>query len=417
MVQSAVYWLILAAAVAGNWMLPAARRPVWVAVVSIAYLLSFDAPNFAQMQSVDLGGIFHLIMLEARGVLPLLCWVLLIWFLRKRIAVEDKFGHWLVTALITTVVLQLCYFKYLPPLISLFDGGMAARVIVPLGISFITFRLIHYILETRRGNLPPHGFWDYLSWASLFTIWTAGPIERIDHYLENREDKPSAEMFASGITRIILGLGKKFVFGLQLVPMLFGDVSDGQGLINSLGHLSTLETWRFLILSFFLFYLDFSAYSDIAIGSSRLFGLRIMENFDWPILATNPAVYWKRWHMSLSGWCQSYIYMPVLGMTRSPYYAVFAAFTCIGLWHSGSWNWLCWGLYHATMVASFQTWLRYRRKRKWKVFEADWLRYPGAVLTVCYTSVAQSFSIIQGFGSPLDELRILAKLLFINIAA
>jgi len=272
------------------------------------------------------------------------------------------------------------------------------------------------VLETRRGTLPEHGVWDYLSWACLFTIWTAGPIERIEHFLENREDKPSAEMFADGATRIILGLGKKFVLGLQLVPMLFGEVSSADGFIASLTHLSTVETWRFLILSFFLFYLDFSAYSDIAIGSSRLLGLRIMENFDWPILASNPGLYWKRWHMTLSGWCQSYVYMPVISMTRNPYLAVFAAFTCIGLWHSGSWNWLAWGLYHATVVTLFQTWTRFRRQRKWTFFDKKWLRYPGMVLTVCYTSVAQGFTIIQGIGHPYDGLRILAKLVFITLA-
>ncbi|MDR3514222.1 MAG: MBOAT family O-acyltransferase [Azospirillaceae bacterium] len=394
MVQSAVFWLILAIAIGGNWLLPAGRRPAWLVLISVTYLL----------------------LLDAAGIAPLLGWVLAIWLLRRRIAASDAFGRWLVVGLIVSVVVQLAYFKYLPPLLSLFEEGPARHVVVPLGISFITFRLIHYILETRRGTLPPHGAWDYLSWASLFTIWTAGPIERIDHFLSNREEQPTAAMFAEGLTRIILGLSKKFVLGMQLIPMLFGDITSGQDLIALLSHISTFEAWRFLILSFFLFYLDFSAYSDIAIGSSRLLGLRIMENFNWPILASNPSLYWKRWHMTLSGWCQSYVYMPVIGLTRNPYLAVFAAFTCIGLWHSGSWNWLAWGLYHATAVTLFQTWTRFRRKRRWKFFDKPWLRYPGIVVTVCYTSVAQAFTIIQGIGHPFDGLRILAKLIFIDIA-
>ncbi len=144
-------------------------------------------------------------------------------------------------------------------------------------------------------------------------------------------------------------------------------------------------------------------------------GFKIVENFDWPILAPNPAVYWKRWHISLSGWCQNYVYLPVLGLTRNPYLAVFAAFTCIGLWHAGNWNWLAWGLYHATVVASFQAWTRFRKKRKWTFFEGRWLRLPGIAMTICYTSVAQSFSLIQGVGGPLDALHILAKLAFIEV--
>jgi len=200
-----------------------------------------------------------------------------------------------------------------------------------------------------------------------------------------------------------------------LVPLLFGQVSDGRGLVAHLHDISTWEAWRFLILSFFLFYLDFSAYSDIAIGSSRLLGFRIAENFNWPILATNPAAYWKRWHISLSGWCQAYVYLPVIGLTRNPYMAVFASFTCIGLWHAGNWNWLAWGLYHACVVTAFQAWARFRKRRKWTFWDKAWLAYPGMALTVCYTSVAQSFSLIQGVGGPTDALRILAKLVFIEV--
>jgi alginate O-acetyltransferase complex protein AlgI len=393
MVQSLIYWLVLGLAVIVNWLLPATERPKWIVVVSVAYVTSLDA----------------------LGVAPLLAWVMVIWLLRKRIAGGDRLGGWLVMGLIGSVILQLAYFKYLPPLLSLFSDGPARRVVIPIGISFITFRLIHYILETRRHTLPEHGMWDYLSWATLFTIWTAGPIERIETFLESREDRPSREMLAQGGTRIILGLGKKFVIGLQLVPLLFGQVSDGKGLIAHLSEISTLEAWRFLILSFFLFYLDFSAYSDIAIGSSRLLGFKIGENFNWPILAPNPANYWKRWHISLSNWCQSYVYLPVIGLTRNPYMAVFAAFISIGLWHAGNWNWVAWGLYHACVVTAFQAWARYRKKRKWTFWDKGWLTYPGIALTICYTSVAQSFSLIQGAGGPLDALRVLAKLVFIPV--
>ena len=393
MVQSGIFWLVLALAAIVNWLLPARHRPKWIVAVSVGYVTSLDA----------------------LGVAPLLGWVLAIWGLRKRIAAADSFGHCLVAGLIVSVIAQLAYFKYLPPLLSLFLDGPARAVVVPLGISFITFRLIHYILETRRQTLPAHDAWDYLSWATLFTIWTAGPIERIDHFLESREDKFTSEALAQGGTRIILGLGKKFVIGMQLVPLLFGQVSDGRGLVAHLHDISTLEAWRFLILSFFLFYLDFSAYSDIAIGSSRLLGFRIAENFNWPILATNPAAYWKRWHISLSGWCQAYVYLPVIGLTRNPYMAVFASFTCIGLWHAGNWNWLAWGLYHASVVTAFQAWARFRKRRKWTFWDKGWLAYPGMALTVCYTSVAQSFSLIQGVGGPADALRILAKLVFIEV--
>jgi len=395
MVQSSLFWLVLALAVAVNWALPPARRPAWLVLVSTAYLASLDAV----------------------GVAPLFGWIGLVWALRGRIAAAPVVGNWLVIGLVLSLILQLAYFKYLPPLLSLFEDGPARNVIVPLGISFITFRLIHYVIETRRDALPVHGVWDYLSWATLFTIWTAGPIERFDHFLDQRRSVATRAMFAEGLTRIILGLGKKFVLGLQLVPLLFGEVSTPDGFLAALPHLSTPEAWRYLILSFFLFYLDFSAYSDIAIGSSRLLGLGIMENFNWPILATNPGVYWKRWHMTLSGWCQSYVYMPVISLTRNPYLAVFASFVCIGLWHAGSWTWIAWGLYHAVAVTLYQTWARLRRRHGWSWCDHQWLRGPAILGVICYTSVPQGFTLIQGLGVPYDGLRILAKLVFITLPA
>src|SRR5205823_958189 len=102
-----------------------------------------------------------------------------------------------------------------------------------------------------------------------------------------------------------------------------------------LNTLSSMQAWRYLTYLFLHTYIEFSAYSDIAIGASLLFGIVIRENFDFPILASNVGEYWKRWHMSLSSWCQAYIYMPTIGVTRSPYLAVFLTMMTIGLWHAG----------------------------------------------------------------------------------
>jgi alginate O-acetyltransferase complex protein AlgI len=395
MFQSATYWLVLAAAVACYWFLPPGRRPAFLTLVSVGYLASLDLI----------------------GVAPLIGWTFVFWYLRHRIAACGSLSRWLVTGLVVSVIAQLAYFKYLPPMAALFQDGPIRALAIPLGISFITFKLIHFALETQRGTLPHHGFWDFMSWTTLFSIWTAGPIERLDHFIANRAETPTREVFAEGLTRIVHGLVKKFVLGLQLVTLFLGDAASGEELLAKLHDLSTLEVWRFLIVSFLLLYLDFSAYSDIAIGSTRLFGIRIMENFNWPILASNPAIYWKRWHMTLSGWCQSYVYMPVLAMTRNPYCAVFAAFICIGAWHAGTWNWIAWGLYHATAVASFQAWTRFRRKRRWDFFDYPHLRYAGIVPTVLYTSAAGAFTTIQGVGVPYDGLRILAKLILIDLPA
>jgi alginate O-acetyltransferase complex protein AlgI len=164
--------------------------------------------------------------------------------------------------------------------------------------------------------------------------------------------------------------------------------------------------------------MDFSAYSDIAIGASRLFGIRIMENFDFPILAQNIANFWQRWHMTLGRWCQSYVYMPMIGLTRNPYIAVYCTWLAIGLWHAGSLNWVFWGLYHGTGVAIFVAWGRFKRRKKWFFLDKIViLRYMSIPVTFLFVSGSGSFTAIYGHGGVYDGFRILAKLIFINLPA
>lgn len=400
MIQTLTFWLVLAIAVAVYWILPARLRMAWLAAVSLLYVVALDL----------------------KGIAPLIGWALLVFVLRRRIAGEGRLAGLLVIGLIVSLIIHLAWFKYLPQLAALIaagpsGGGLTPRALIPIGISFITFKLIHYVLETQRRTLPDHGFAEFAGWILLFPTWTAGPIERFDHFLAHREPALRGASLTEGATRIAYGMIKKFVLGLQLVPLLFGEVSSGAELIARLPELGMLGAWRFLIVSFLLLYLDFSAYSDIAIGASRLFGLGIMENFALPILAPNPAIYWKRWHMTLSAWCQSYVFMPVVALTRNPYLSVFAAFTVIGIWHSGTWNWLAWGLYHASAVVLYQVWSRWRRRRKLTFFDHPAVDRAGVALTLLYTSAAGAFTTIQGVGRPWDGLRILAKLAAIDLPA
>jgi alginate O-acetyltransferase complex protein AlgI len=162
-------------------------------------------------------------------------------------------------------------------------------------------------------------------------------------------------------------------------------------------------------------YLDFSAYSDIAIGSSQLFGIRIMENFNWPIFAENISVFWKRWHMTLSGWCQTYIYLPVIGLTRNPYVATYLTFIAIGLWHSGTTGALAWGLYHGTGISVFGYWNRYRRRRKWRGLDRPYGKCLSIPLTFSFVSAGSVFFATDGVASPYGVLRVFAKLIFIDL--
>ena len=359
----------------------------------------------------------YLLRLQLLATALLLIWVLLFYY-----GTPSRSGpgvrSWALRALIAGSLGYLAVWKYLPALAPLaWAGPVLVGWAAPLGISYFTFKFIHYAVERRRGNIAPHGFSDFLSYIVLVPIFSAGPIERFDHFLANRERSWRAQSAAEGLTRIGHGLIKKFLVANLLVLPLLASVRDGGELLDQLSELPTWKVWAFCIRSFLYLYLDFSAYSDIAIGASRLFGLRILENFNWPILAGNIREFWTRWHMTLAGWCQSYVYMPAIGRTRNPHLATYATFIAIGLWHSASLGWIAWGLYHATGISLYGTWTRQRRRRKWRGLDRPGWRWIGVGATFAFVSAGAAFTAIDAYGGWFEMMRVCAKLLFINLPA
>lgn len=393
MITDLTFWLLLAVSVPVFWIIPKQVRMGFLAAVSFFYLLS----------------------IEPSGILVLLAWSLCFYYFSP-LSKESPSLSWLLPALIISILGYLAYFKYVPRFIAAFSSEpVLQKIVVPLGISYFTFKLIHYAIEIHRGNIGAHSLQDFLCYIFLLPIFTAGPIERFDHLQNNKELSWKSEFAVDGLTRIIHGLIKKFVLGNLILIPLFGGVSDGATLLEQLHELPSYKVWVFCVLSFLYIYLDFSAYSDIAIGSSRLFGLRIMENFNWPIFAENISVFWKRWHMTLAGWCQNYIYLPVIGLTRNPYLATYLTFCAIGLWHSGSLGWLAWGVYHATGISIFGYWNRFRRRRKWKGLDRPHWKWLSTLITFAFVSAGSALTSLDGVGSLYDMFRVLAKLTFLNI--
>lgn len=395
MITDWIFWLFLAIGVPVFWALKAPYRLPFLGALSFAYL----------------------IRLEPWSILALAAWTVAFYRLVPLIAKQGR-SRRLLPLLVLAVLGYLAYFKYLPRLLAAVSPEpMLAHVAVPLGISYFTFKLIHYAIEVSRGNIRGHSFGEFACYIFLLPIFTAGPIERFDHFLAQREQHWQLQSTAEGLTRIAHGLIKKFVIGNLLLFPLFGSVTNGGELLERLSELPTYKLWGFCILTFLYLYLDFSAYSDIAIGASRLFGLRIMENFNWPILAQNISLFWKRWHMTLAGWCQSYVYMPTIGLTRNPYVATYATFAAIGLWHSASVGWLAWGLYHATGISVYGYWNRERRRRKWRGLDRPGWRWLGVPITFAFVSAGSALTALDAHGGPLDMLRVLAKLAFVELPA
>lgn len=426
MFQSPIYWLVLFASAAVFWVLPRAVRFGFLGLVSFVYFYWLD------VRAVDADSLLDYVKINSPVVL--LVWTIAFYRLAPRVATMTRGGKRILLGLILGILAYLAFFKYLPDefrsrivtdLIAFFpmvaehmfgSDSFLTRLALPLGISYFTFKLIHYIAEVAKGTIKDRSFQQFFCYIFLFPIFTAGPIERYDHFIANQSAGLRGDDVVQGLTRIIHGLIKKFVIAeLLLLPLLTG-LPGPAGIIEFLPILPWYKVVAFLCGNLLYAYLDFSAYSDLAIGSSRLFGIRILENFRWPLLAPNIGTFWQRWHMTLAGWCKAYVYLPLMGITRNPWLAVYATFLTMGLWHAGSLNWVAWGLYNATGVMAYLMFARLRRAGKIKLPEFGPLKYWGIPVTFAYMSGMAAFTVTHGAGLGVwSAIRILAKCAFIDL--
>jgi alginate O-acetyltransferase complex protein AlgI len=387
-VENPWWWLLIVAAPLAYWLAAPGIRPAILAVISVAFLLAYNTGFVA----------------------ILLAWAVFAW-LAVRAAKRTP-------VVITGTLLLLATFKYVPELGLTPPAAIGALgLLLPLGLSYFCFKLLHYTVEMRRGNIAAHSTADFFGYLFLVPIFTAGPIERFDHFLVNRAASWETAHLVEGGTRILHGLIKKFVIGwLILELMQQAGIHNVMTVADHVNRFSVAQVWAMLFCLFLLIYMDFSAYSDIAIGASRLFGIRIMENFNFPILASNFGDLWRRWHMTLVAFCQAYIYMPVLGWTRNPYLATTASFIVVGLWHAGSWNWLAWGLFNAAGVIAFRAWGRRRRNRRPSTTMAAVAgEIAGRTLTLAFFALGTAFAATYPQGDLLDALRLIARALLIPV--
>lgn len=226
--------------------------------------------------------------------------------------------------------------------------GLLLRVILPVGISFYTFKALSYSIDVYRGKLEPtHDFVQYLAYVGFFPQLLAGPIERATNLLPQLS-KPRPfdyETGVDGMRQILWGLFKKMVIAdncAVYVDRIFSSYQTQSG--------STL----LLAAIFFAFqiYGDFSGYSDMAIGVGKLFGFKTMRNFSFPYFSRDIAEFWRRWHISLTTWFRDYVYIPLGGSRCSKAKIVrntFVIFLVSGLWHGANWTFIAWGAFHAVL--------------------------------------------------------------------
>lgn len=228
----------------------------------------------------------------------------------------------------------------------------APHIGLPIGISFYTFQIISYILDAYWGKVKvQRNPLKFLMYVSLFPQLVAGPIVRYGVIEKEIDERVSTSAdISEGITRFIIGLGKKVIIANNIssvVITLFGDASKGYTDISSV---SVAGVWYGVILLSLWYYFDFSGYSDMAIGLGRIFGFHFNENFNYPFISKNITEFWQRWHISLGSFFRDYLlYVPIFGKRRQ-YLSLFLVWFCTGLWHGASWNYIIWGLYFGLFI-------------------------------------------------------------------
>ncbi len=215
----------------------------------------------------------------------------------------------------------------------------------PLGVSFFAFEFVHYLFEVRRGGDPVRNPLKFLLFSVFFPSLVAGPIKRYPQFIASLEEacrRLDLTDIPEGLRRIGLGFVKKVLVADNLT--FFIDHYHPQ-----YAEMELASRWLFVLGIGFRILMDFSGYSDIAIGVARLLGIRLPENFNWPYVARSIDDFWQRWHMSLSRWIRDYIYIPLGGSRHGQVRRVLnglLAFGLCGLWHGPAWNFVIWGVYH-----------------------------------------------------------------------
>jgi alginate O-acetyltransferase complex protein AlgI len=224
------------------------------------------------------------------------------------------------------------------------------QVVLPVGISFYTFQTISYTFDVYRRELEPErDLALFALYVAYFPQLVAGPIERATHLLPQlraERSRPDAETIHSALALILLGLVKKVAIADAVAPVVNRGFDDP-------GALSGLTAWTTMIAFALQVYGDFSGYTDIARGTSRLLGVELQVNFRQPYLSRSLTEYWNRWHVSLSSWLRAYLYVPLGGNRhgrRTTYRNLMITMTLGGLWHGAAWTFVAWGVLHGLLL-------------------------------------------------------------------
>jgi len=321
---------------------------------------------------------------------------------------------------IAAVLAFLAFFKYqliqrlfLP--VAGTGGSASTDMIRMIGVSYFSFRMIHFLVESYRKKIQDLDLLAYVDYIIFFPAFISGPINRYNHFASQVCSPTSSRLAAdlrAGGERIVHGLFKKLVLAQLLYPHILPvrpDVLSGMGFFDAV-----LGLYAYALY----FYFDFAGYSDLAIGCARLIGIELPENFNNPFLKRNIRELWTNWHMSLTSWLVDYIYWPIVRKFRGFDYfrrhpvflsnlGMIITFIACGMWHGETANFILWGAYHGVGIACLTIYQRAKRKARspllQKYFRSKTSTILGTILTFNFFALGLSLFVLD-----LEKLRILA---------
>ena len=248
-----------------------------------------------------------------------------------------------------------------------FDAG---NLLFLIGISYSSFKMMHFIIESYKHKIKDLNFINFFNYIFYFPAFISGPINRYNHFIEEinyRQNTNIKQDLKIGLERIIHGLFKKFVLAAIVFPYV---------LINIKSPIAEVSIFKIIIgiYAYTLYiYFDFAGYSDIAIGSARIIGIELPENFNNPFIKRNIQQLWANWHISLTGWLTDYVYWPLARKLRNYNYfkknpitlsniCIIITFIAVGIWHGEEFNFIVWGLYHGIGLAILNSYQKLKRK-------------------------------------------------------
>jgi len=288
--------------------------------------------------------------------------------------------------------------------------------VLPIGISFFSFQLISYLVDLRRGDAPLYPLRPFALFVLVFPHLIAGPIVRHNELVPQFALDPRrpglAQRFAIAGALFALGLTKKVLLADHLAPVV--DSLFGKAVHQAL---TFGEAWTAALAFTFQLFLDFSAYTEMAIGIALMFGLLLPENFRQPYLATSMRDFWRRWHISLSNFIRDYLYIPLGGSRRGEVRYVVATILTMaicGLWHGAGWTYVAWGVWHGIGLVVCRYWMRLERPLPtplaWLVTMlfviAGWVVFRAVDFTSA-GSILQSMAGLNGFTGKLEWWRLI----------